>query len=364
MANSCLPGPLLAFCDPRSPFRAPARSPGTLGVNDQGDPNCFSLLGDTPGTLGLGDLGDSTLPFMTGGFLPGLSLCGLPVTATPTRAGQRSYLWSGCFDHACVETGFTDKFSRTPHYDVLSIPNLLTLLGFLEDDDDIVDLRWMAYMLATAYWETSHIEKRDTTVKDKKGKLVTRKVSHWINMKPTDEMGHGAGRNYYLPVKVQMQANGDALVTEQDGDQFTVKPNGTNSPASKGMTMGSDPTAKATKAYTGATGSELAYYGRGYVQLTWWANYAKAGAALNLGLNLLKDPDKVMEPETAYALMSHGMRTGQGFANGHKLADYFSGARRDYVGARHMVNGHDHAAEIAALAEKFEDLLYDCRDLS
>jgi hypothetical protein len=53
-----------------------------------------------------------------------------------------------------------------------------------------------------------------------------------------------------------------------------------------------------------------------------------------LGLNLLKDPDKVMEPETACALMSHGMRTGQGFANGHKLA------------------------------EKFEDLLYDCRDLS
>ncbi len=44
--------------------------------------------------------------------------------------------------------------------------------------------------------------------------------------------------------------------------------------------------------------------------------------------------------------------------------DDFSGARRDYAGARHMVDGRDHAAEIAALAEKFEDLLYDCRDLS
>ncbi len=210
MANSCLPGPLLAFCDPRSPFRAPARSPGTLGVNDQGDPNCFSLLGDTPGTLGLGDLDDSTLPFMTGGFLPGLSLCGLPVTATPTRAGQRSHLWNGCFDHGCVETGLTDRFSRTPHCDALSILNLLALLGFLEDDDDIADLRWMAYMLATAYWETSHIEKRDTTVKDKKGKLVTRKVSHWINMKPPTRWA--TARNANLPVKVQV--NGDDHAAE------------------------------------------------------------------------------------------------------------------------------------------------------
>jgi hypothetical protein len=364
MANSCLPGPLQSFRSPWSPFRAPARSPGTLGLNDQGDPNCFSLLGDTPGALGLCDLGDPSLSLMGGGFMPAFSLCGAPVATAPTKAGQRSFLWGGCFVQSQIESGFTDKFSKTAHYDALSIPNLVTLLGFLEDDDEITDLRWMAYMLATAYWETSHIEKRDTTVKDKKGKLITRKVSHWINMKPTDEMGHGAGRDYYLPVKVQMQANGDALVTEQDGDQFTVKPTGTNSPSTKGMTMGSDATAKADKDYTKAGGTELAYYGRGYVQLTWWANYAKAGVALKQGLDLLKDPDKVMEPETAYALMSHGMRTGQGFANGHKLADYFAGVTRNYTGARHMVNGKDHAADIAALAEKFEDLLYECRDLT
>jgi hypothetical protein len=363
MANSCLPGPLRAFADPWSPYRYPARSPGTLGLNGQGDPNCFSLLGDTPGTLGCGDFGDPTLSLARAGFLPGLSLCGLPVSALPARPGQREYLWGGKFVHSKVETGFTDKFSRTAHYDTLSIPNLITLLGFIEDDVELVDLRSMAYMMATAYWETSHIEKVEVTATDKKGKVVTRKVSHWVNMKPTEEMGKGAGRDYFLPVKVQMQPNGDALVTEQDGDQFTVKPNGSNSPAKRGMTMGSDAAGKSTKAYKDAGGTELAYFGRGYVQLTWWANYAKSGANLNMGLDLLKDPDKVMEPATAYALMSHGMRTGQGFANGHKLADYFSGATRDYVGARHMVNGRDHAADIAALAEKFEDLLYECRDL-
>ena len=363
MANSLFPGPIRAFCNPRSPFRYAARSPGPLGINDQGDPNCASLLGDTPGTLGLCDLGDPTMPFASGGFLPALSLCGLPVAPVPARAAQRNYLWDGEFVHSQVETGFTAKFSRTAHYDALSIPNLITMLGFLEDDTDIVDLRWMAYMLATAYWETSHIEKQDVTTTNKKGKVITRKVSHWINMKPTDEMGHGAGRDYFLPVKVQMQPNGEALVTEQDGDQFTVKANGSNTPASRGMTMGSDAAEKSTRAYKDAAGTELAYFGRGYVQLTWWANYAKAGANLNMGLDLLKDPEKVIEPATAYALMSHGMRTGQGFANGHKLADYLCGTTRDYVGARHMVNGRDHAAEIAVLAEKFEDLLYECRDL-
>jgi len=37
--------------------RIPARSPGTLGLFDQGDPNFGTLLGDTPGALGLNDHG-------------------------------------------------------------------------------------------------------------------------------------------------------------------------------------------------------------------------------------------------------------------------------------------------------------------
>jgi hypothetical protein len=36
----------------------PARTPGSLGVNDQADPNVQSLLGDTPGPVGYFDLGD------------------------------------------------------------------------------------------------------------------------------------------------------------------------------------------------------------------------------------------------------------------------------------------------------------------
>jgi len=55
--------------------------------------------------------------------------------------------------------------------------------------------------------------------------------------------------------------------------------------------------------------------------------------------------------------MAHGMLTGEGFANGRKVSAYFSGARTDYVKARAMVNGTDHAADIAAIARQFETIL-------
>ena len=56
MANSYIPGPLNAF----GPW-TPARTPGMLGMNDQGDPNRTTLLGDTPGPLGFNDWADPNL---------------------------------------------------------------------------------------------------------------------------------------------------------------------------------------------------------------------------------------------------------------------------------------------------------------
>jgi len=56
--------------------------------------------------------------------------------------------------------------------------------------------------------------------------------------------------------------------------------------------------------------------------------------------------------------MSHGMRTGFGFANGRTFSKYFSGSTTNYVGARAMVNGEDSAQEIAAYARRFEEALF------
>ena len=218
-------------------------------------------------------------------------------------------------------------------------------------------------MLATAYWETSHIEFGDITSKNRKGKLVTRTQGHWVNMKPAEETGHGAGRDYFLPVKVKLLDSGDALITEQDGDQFLVHANGKISPTTKKAKLGSQADGVARKVYQENDGTELTYFGRGYVQLTWWSNYAQAGIDLGKGLEFLLNPNNVMDPGTAYDIMSISMRMGNGFANKHKFSDYFFGSCCDYLAARSMVNPGDCSAKIAEIARLFETVLYDAREL-
>lgn len=95
------------------------------------------------------------------------------------------------------------------------------------------------------------------------------------------------------------------------------------------------------------------YYGRGYVQITWKANYERAGA--EMGLDLVADPDRAMEPEVAYRLLSSGMRDGW-FTN-KRLADYITRDATDYRGARRIVNGNDKAELIAGYATRFERCL-------
>jgi hypothetical protein len=117
----------------------------------------------------------------------------------------------------------------------------------------------------------------------------------------------------------------------------------------------------AHKTYVDDNGIEIAYFGRGYVQLTWWDNYATAGARLGRGLDFLLNPEAVKEIAIAYRLMSDGMCLGIGFSHGKTFARYFSGDSRDYIAARAMVNGVDCAAEIAKYAEAFEAVLLASR---
>jgi putative chitinase len=69
MANSCIPGSLGTSGRWIWP-----RTPGSLGFNDQGDPNICTRLGDTPGPLGFNDWGDASLPRLSHGhgFVGGL----------------------------------------------------------------------------------------------------------------------------------------------------------------------------------------------------------------------------------------------------------------------------------------------------
>lgn len=89
------------------------------------------------------------------------------------------------------------------------------------------------------------------------------------------------------------------------------------------------------------------FYGRGYVMITWEDNYKKFGIA--------ETPDKALEPETAYRILSEGTR--KGLFTKRKLGDFINDKDVDYYEARTVVNGHDKALQIADNAEKFERIL-------
>ncbi len=160
------------------------------------------------------------------------------------------------------------------------------LLASLEEDPDVSNVRWAAYMLATVKHECA---------------------DRW---QPIEEFGKGKGRPYGQPV----------TVTDADGTQFTNR-----------------------------------YYGRGYVQLTWKLNYDKMSKALDLGNGLVLHPEHALEPQTAYRIMSYGMR--QGSFTGKNLQDYIHDDICDYFQARRIINALDRAALIQGYAETFENLL-------
>lgn len=89
------------------------------------------------------------------------------------------------------------------------------------------------------------------------------------------------------------------------------------------------------------------YYGRGYVQLTWQANYAKASNVV--GVDLVANPDLALRPDIAGQVLINGMTAG--WFTGKKLSDFPAG---DYFHMRQIVNGMDRAALIAGYAQAFE----------
>lgn len=137
----------------------------------------------------------------------------------------------------------------------------------------LTDLRWLAYMLATVFWECDR------------------------TMQPIREVGKGKGRAYGRP----------------------------------------DP----------ETGQS--YYGRGYVQLTWKRNYDAMSKLL--GVDLVNNPDRALEPAIASGILFEGMI--RGMFTSKKLADYFSATATDWVNARRIINGTDRAVIIAGYAKQF-----------
>ena len=163
------------------------------------------------------------------------------------------------------------------------------------------DLRWLAYMLATAYHETDR---------------AMCAVSENLNYS-------ASGLLATFP------------------KYFTL---------SQAAAYARQPQRIANRAYANrmgnrneASGDGWRYRGRGLVQITGRDNYAKYGIA--------EDPDKALDPEKTVEILSDGMINGR--FTGKRLADYFSAIVSDWAGARKIINGTDRATDIAGYAKKF-----------
>lgn len=131
--------------------------------------------------------------------------------------------------------------------------------------------------------------------------LATTKWETMHTMQPVEEVGHGAGHPYGVP----------------------------------------DPV-------TGKT-----YYGRGYVQLTWKANYLRLSPYV--GADLVAFPELALRPAIAAEILFRGME--EGLFTGVGLPRYFNATTNDPLNARRIINGTDRAAEIAAIHEAFHAAL-------
>ena len=159
----------------------------------------------------------------------------------------------------------------------------------------LTDLRWLAYILATVYHETAK------------------------TMQPIAEYGKGKGHDYGK--KLKMGGGPGKRIPYETPDNI--------------------------------------YYGRGHTQNTWYENYqrlTKAAATQGKPWDFLNNPDLLLQMEPSIWATFFAMRVG--LYTGKKLADYFNDKVEGMpmaavINARKIINGLDCAEKIAGYAVVF-----------
>lgn len=96
-------------------------------------------------------------------------------------------------------------------------------------------------------------------------------------------------------------------------------------------------------------GDGARYKGRGHVQITGRCNYQQYTNLL--GIDLITHPERAADPATAARICADGMANGR--FTGRRLNQFGVDGAYDFANARQIVNGHDHAAAIAAIAHRY-----------
>ena len=97
------------------------------------------------------------------------------------------------------------------------------------------------------------------------------------------------------------------------------------------------------------------YFGRGYVQLTWYSLYKLFGRVT--GLDLVNNPDLLLVPEHAWTVLEIGMF--RGLYTGYKMDQFFYEKMSDYYNARKIINPQDYKTyqTVREYAIEFESAL-------
>jgi len=200
-------------------------------------------------------------------------------------AGQRGYE----IDRAV----FFDEVRRGPFPGYLyegQVEGLDAILNYWDQHRELKDIRWLAYLLGTAFHETAR------TI----GPIRETRAN-------TDEQAYQRLKRHFGTVKAY----------------FRKHPK---------------------------TG--FSYFGRGLVQLTWADNYIALGKLLGVGLMFFLGPGEVMTLKWAVPIIFEGMIRGS-FVPGHCLPRYFHDGSAEWTSARYIVNGTDKRKLIAGYGQTF-----------
>lgn len=100
------------------------------------------------------------------------------------------------------------------------------------------------------------------------------------------------------------------------------------------------------------------YYGRGFVQLTWYENYQLLGRLLKV--DLLNKPELALDINISTKILFEGMTKGSssvGDFTGRCLEMYFNSTKEDLINARRIINGTDKAELISIYYLSFKQAL-------
>ncbi|MGH8614249.1 MAG: glycoside hydrolase family 19 protein [Gammaproteobacteria bacterium] len=88
------------------------------------------------------------------------------------------------------------------------------------------------------------------------------------------------------------------------------------------------------------------YFGRGFVQITHKRNYKRVGQALGWGDELVNKPELALDRQKAIPILVEG--STRGLFTGKKLGDCFNDKESNWIGARKVVNPGSKRARIPA----------------